>query len=108
VTLIEAVAAALAAGAQVESAAHPFTLHWADESVRRALSEEAVIELLAADPERMDQALSYWLGLNEHMEHYRQAVARGDERNKAWWRQRLLEDYNYCGPFPDDPPLLGT
>jgi hypothetical protein len=101
VRLIDAVIAAIEAGAQIENpATHPLRLRW--DGVTSVLAEEAIIELMAADPARMDQALSIWLGINEHMERYRQAVARGDERSKRWWRQRVLEDYEYRGPFPDD------
>jgi hypothetical protein len=103
-TLEEAIIAAIAAGAEIENPqTHPMRLRWSGPWLT-ALSQEAMVEILAADPGRMDQALSWWQGLNEHMAHYRRALAAGAERNKAWWRQRLLEDYGYKGPFPDDPP----
>jgi hypothetical protein len=103
VRLIDAVIAAMAAGAQIEGPAHPLRLKWAD--VTPALREEAVTELMTADPVRMDQALSRWRGLNEHLERYRQALAAHDEAKMAEWRLRLLENYEYRGPFPDDPPM---
>ena len=104
-TLEEAVADALAAGAEIENpGSHPMRLRWSGPW-RTILNQDAMVEIVAADPGRLDQALSWWQGHVEYMEHYRRAVAAGDEKNKAWWRKRLLEDYHYRGPFPDDPPM---
>jgi hypothetical protein len=107
-TLIEAVFAAIAAGAKIENPqSHPMRLQWSGPWLT-TLSQEAMVELVAADPAQLDKALSWWVGLNEHMEHYRRALAAGDEQGKAWWRKRLLEDYQYEGPFPTIPLWRGT
>jgi len=99
-TLAEAVAAALAAGAHIEDAhTHPIKLRWEGCDV----SPEVMVELAAADSVQLDKVLSWLVGRYEYLEHYRRAMAEGNERNKAWWRRRLLEDYKYEGPFPDDP-----
>lgn len=107
-TLEKAIVAALAAGAEIENpGSHPMRLRWSGPWLE-TLNQEAMLEIVAADPGRMDQALSWWQGHIEYMAHYRQALADGDEKGKAWWRTRLLEDYEYRGPFPDDPPMAGS
>jgi len=103
--LEEAVIAALAAGAEIENPeSHPMRLRWSG-SWLTTLSAAAMLEIVSADPGRLDQALSWWQGHLDYMARYRRALAAGDEKNKAWWRRRFLEDYNYTGPFPDDPPM---
>jgi hypothetical protein len=61
-TLAEAVAAALDAGARIEDAhTHPMKLWW--EGL--ALTHEVIVELVAADPVALDKVLSWWVGLWE-------------------------------------------
>jgi hypothetical protein len=101
-TLTKAVIAALGAGAHILDT-RPYMLSW-HGSWPTAISEEAMLELVAADPGQLSQLLAWWQGHEDYMAHYRRALAAGDERNRAWWRRRFLEDYGYRGPFPDDPP----
>lgn len=102
-TLEEAVIAALAAGAEIENPqSHPMRLRWSGPWLT-TLSQDAMVEIVSADPGRLDQALSWWQGLNEHMAHSRRAVAAGNERNKTWWRQRLLEEGDETEPGPSLP-----
>jgi hypothetical protein len=106
-TLVGAVVAALEAGAVVENPqTHPMKLRWSGAWLT-TLSQDAMMEIVVADPVKLDKALSWWVGLNGYMEHYRRALAAGNETRKAWWRRRLLEEYKYEGPFPDDPPAAG-
>jgi hypothetical protein len=101
-SLPAAVLEALAAGANILDT-RPYTLSEHGDWSQR-ISGEALRVLRTADPETLSQALAMAADWVQYMAHYRRALEAGDQQNMAWWRQRLLEDYGYTGPFPGDPP----
>jgi hypothetical protein len=94
-----AVFEALGKGARIVDS-RPRPLDWSGSWVT-AVSAEVIVELVAGDPRRVGQVLAWWHGLEDYMTRYRRALAEGDEAEMAWWRQRLEEDYDYRGPYPE-------